>query len=137
MESIFILTIPLYILYIMGLMLFMFSKRTHALRKGDLRLSYFRSYQGETPQHLQVIKNHFDNQFQVPLLYMVTCLAAVHMQVVSGITVALGYYFIFSRVVHSLIHLGSNDVKKRAVVYFSGIIAVILIWFEIIFTRLI
>ncbi|MCB0412380.1 MAG: MAPEG family protein [Bdellovibrionales bacterium] len=127
--DIWILTlIPIYIFYITFLGLIMFARRFKAVKNHKIKLSYFRSYQEESPQDLKVVQNHFSNQFEVPVLFMITCLAIAILHQGKPLLFILGVIFILLRMGHSFIHLGSNNVKHRALVYFTGIFVLLVMW---------
>ncbi len=131
MEKAIIILIPLYLAYIITLGLVMFVKRYKAVKNKTIRLSYFRDYQGEVPRELEVYKNHFENQFQVPVVFMVACLAIALLKIASPLVVVLAYAFIISRMAHSYIHLINNNVRHRGFVYIFGALCVLGLWIKI------
>ena len=124
--------VAIYILYIALLGVMMFRRRKKAIIDGRIRVSYFKSYQEEFPYDLKVIQNHFENQFQVPVLFFITVLAIIQVKAESFVTVSLGTLFVLSRLLHSYIHLGRNNVIQRAFVFFSGVIILLLTWIFIL-----
>lgn len=120
--------IPIYILYVIILGVFMLTRRLKAVREGRVDPKYFKSYQTSAPLDLEIIKNHFSNQFEVPILFMITCLSAFVTQTESWVLFILGVGFIVSRCLHTWVHLGSNQVLLRARVFFVGIFILILMW---------
>lgn len=134
MEKAIIILIPLYFAYTIALGLVMFVKRFKAIKNKTIRLSYFRDYQGEVPQELEVYKNHFENQFQVPVIFMAACLAIALLKLASPFVVVLAYAFIISRLAHSYIHLINNNVRHRGLVYIFGALCVLGLWIKIAFS---
>ena len=131
-----IITIPIYISYMLGIGIAMFKKRKKAVLKKEISINYFKDYQEKVPVNLQVIKNHFENQFQIPIVYFVTVLALIQFQAVDIFSVLLGYAFLISRVLHSYIHLGKNNVLMRAKAYFVGILLILIMWSQLIYLNL-
>ena len=131
-EFYLIAIIPIYILFIIFLGILMFRKRRNAIKSGEVDLNYFKSYQGDSPLSLQVIKNNFENQFQIPVLFFLTCLAAISFGSVTKLTLVIGYSFLISRLIHCYIHLGSNNLRLRAYAYFFGIPCIMFIWIQIL-----
>lgn len=131
MQNTFLALIPLYICYIVFLGILMFIRRSEALKAGHVSKKYFLSYSEKSTQKLEIIKNHFENQFQVPVIFFVTCLAAIQLKKISIFTIVLGYSFFLSRLLHSYIHLGSNNLKLRGLSYFFGIIIILILWLHI------
>lgn len=132
MEISLIILIPLYILYILFIGRLMFLTRMKALKEKNIKSSYLKAYQGDVPERLTIVKNHYENQFQVPVLFFITVLSTVLLQATSILSVILGYLFIVSRIAHSYFHLGSNQLKKRALSYTIGLIIVLMMWVLII-----
>jgi len=128
MDKIVIGFIPAYILFMMGLGVYLVFRRAMAIRSGTIPMSYFKSYQGDVPQELKVLSNCFDNQFQVPLLFSITCVSAVLFQVADGDMVGLCTAFFISRVWHAYIHLGSNNLRLRPLAFAVGPVVLIVMW---------
>ncbi len=132
MDKVLLAFIPLYILFILCLGMIMFRRRLRAVKAGAIPVQYFKAYGGEVPEDLKVLQNHFSNQFEVPVLFFVTCLAAVQMGAVREVTLTLALIFFVSRVVHSFIHLGHNKPLNRARAYFVGVIVLVIMWIQIL-----
>jgi hypothetical protein len=127
-----IMLIPIYFSLIFVIAVLMFARRMRALKNRLVGIGHFKAYQGESPEDLRVIQNHFSNQFQVPVLFFVTCLSAVQLNSTSQMTVTLGYTFIASRIFHSYIHLGKNNLRYRAAAYGAGLMIIIAMWCQIL-----
>ena len=122
-----------YLVYIFFLLFLNFRVRFQAVKNGDLPASYFELFKGtEVPDRIVVYGRHIDNQFPVPPYFMMTCLVAAQVGVVTGFTIAFAWGFVLCRMVHSYIHLGSNKVLKRAKAYFAGWGFIFLIWGQIL-----
>lgn len=134
LNKAFFALIPIYIFYIVALGFLMFRQRYGAIKTGKVDPKYFKSYQMEAPRELETMKNHFSNQFEIPTLFFITCLSAMMINAVSMVLVVLGYLFIFSRLVHSYIHLGTNKVPQRAMSFFAGILILVGMWISIFIT---
>lgn len=117
----------------MGLIAFyMMFTRLRAVKRREIPVKYFKLYQGFTPSEKSLaLGRHYDNQFQLPLLYFLTCLTALALNRVSETTLVLAWLFVFSRLGHSFIHLGSNHVLYRLITFASGWIVVILLWLDL------
>jgi len=122
-----------YVVYIVLLGILNFLTRKDHARKREVSLGYFRTYTGAAPDRVLVVGRHFDNQFQIPLLFFITCLATQFYGASGPVAVALAWLFIASRLVHSFIHLGSNNVLYRATAYMVGVILVLTLWVHLFF----
>ena len=67
MDKILISIMGFYYFYILAYMYYMFIFRRRAVANKEVRARHFKAYQGDTTESLQIIQNHFNNQFQVPI----------------------------------------------------------------------
>lgn len=128
MDKALISIMLLYYLFIVALMFYMFKKRTKAIKNKEVKFSHFKAYQGSTPEYLVVIQNHFNNQFQLPIIFFIVTSLIVALNKVSLLAVVLASLFLISRLIHTYIHLGSNKPLIRAIAYFVGVIIVAIQW---------
>ncbi len=124
--------IPFYIGYILFIGRIMFKTRVRALKKKDISAGYLKAYEGEVPQRLIIVKNHYENQFQVPVIFFITIIGAIALQTLDLTTVILGYAFVLSRFAHTFFHLGSNKLQSRALSYTIGLLIIFVMWILII-----
>jgi hypothetical protein len=123
-----------YIFYIFGLLIYNLKRRLSALKAGKVRSSDFKTYSSENfPDELIVASRHIDNQFQVPMLFLITGVLYLSLDLVGILTVICMWGFVFSRLMHSYIHLGSNQVYRRAQAYTLGWFFVLLLWVQLAF----
>lgn len=123
-----------YVFYIVLLGILNFITRLSSARKRQVHIKYFKTYQGEAPESVITIGRHFDNQFQVPLLFMLTCLSTHVFGATNSLAIWLSWIFIGSRMAHTFIHLTSNNVSRRGVSYLFGVLCVLGMWINILFT---
>lgn len=124
MDKALLSIIAFYYLFVLGLGIYMFRKRKAAVKSGEVKASHFKDYTGETTKELQVMQNHFNSHFQVPVMFFIASLINLQQKVVSELTLVLALIFVFSRLIHCYIHLGSNHVLRRAAAYFVGVLVV-------------
>ena len=105
----------------------MFFRRKKRIQEGVVRTSHFRSYTGESSEELVIIQNHYNNQFQIPVIFLFSLLLSLQQGNTSKLVLGLAIVFTLSRMVHSYIHLTYNNVLHRAQAYFVGIICVLFI----------
>jgi hypothetical protein len=118
-----------YIFYMFFLLLKNFKIRVKAIENGEISKTYFKLYTGsELPLEVDVMGRHLNNQFQLPLVFFVTCLTLLNLQVSPIVSTILASLFVLSRLFHSYIHLGSNHILHRAKVYALGWIFILLMW---------
>ncbi len=124
------------VFYILILGLVNFVVRFKAIRSRQLHYAHFKVYDTknyEVPEKIVRFGRHFDNQFQLPLLFLITCVVAQTTPLYSMTALPyLAWSFIATRMVHSFIHLGKNNVRFRALSYFAGWIVVATMWIYIV-----
>lgn len=65
------------------------------------------------PDDVRQVANNIRNQFQVPVLFFVLVLALHARSSVDIYALVFAWIFVATRVMHSLIHIGSNFVPRR------------------------
>ncbi len=102
------------VLLTMIVLVTLFRRRVRAMREGKVTMGYFGLYQGEgEPEDSAKAARHFSNLFEAPTLFYAGCLAAMVTHD-AGITVqVLAWIYVAARVLHAIIHLGSNRIGQR------------------------
>jgi hypothetical protein len=77
------------------------------------------------PKPARAASNNFSNQFEVPVLFYVLALSALHLKVAGIAFDVAAWVFVVSRIAHAVAHCGPNDLRFRAPAYFVGVAAVI------------
>lgn len=128
----FIYPMAAMVMYIFVVGLYNFVVRFRAIKSKELKISHFRIYDtsgNAIPERVTIVGRHFDNQFQLPILFLITLTAAQTMPLYnSPVILPLAWGFVLTRVLHGYIHLGSNDIRLRAYSYFAGWGCVLAIW---------
>lgn len=133
MKSDLIFPMALYVFFMGGLATYMFLGRANAVRKGLVKMKFYRAQVGEAPpEAVVVVGRHYDNQFQVPILFFITCLAHMQAGQINNLTIGLAWFFVLSRFAHSLVMLGKNNVLHRAVAFALGWIAIVAMWVQLV-----
>ena len=130
MNQLLIVIFVSYYFYIVGVGLYIFLRRKKAVQKKEINFSHFKSYTGETTEELAVLQNHFNNQFQIPIVFMIACLLSLQLNSTNAFTVIFAFLFFISRMAHTYVHLGSNNVLNRAECFFFGVFMVIFIFLQ-------
>lgn len=117
---------------------YMFRVRVRAIKTGQVAPRYYKVHLGEAPpESVVVVGRHYDNQFQVPMLFFITCLACLQLGVVNSLTVGLAWIFVISRIIHSVVMLGRNKIMQRVTVFAVGWITLLLMWVQLVYLVLI
>jgi hypothetical protein len=102
-------------------------RRKEAVTSGSAKISQFRENQVEPTQSL-FVKNALANQFELPVLFHIVCLALFLTGAVSTFVVIIAWLFCLSRYVHTFIHVTSNRIRFRQPAFIVGFVAVFVLW---------
>lgn len=106
----------------------LFINRVQSSRKGEVSPFYYKTYQGEEPEHLLKLSQHVTNIFESPTLFYVACLAAMIINEQSMIFLLLSWTYVFLRAVHAYIHTRRNKILRRAAAYFASWFVLLAMW---------
>jgi len=104
------------------------AMRFAAVKQGKVSPKYYEAYLGEEPLHLRVTSRHLSNLLEVPMLFYVGCVLAFVTHQSGVLVVALAWAYVALRVIHTLIHLGSNVVIWRFRVFALSLLVLIALW---------
>nr|WP_295465746.1 MAPEG family protein [Mesorhizobium sp.] len=102
-------------------------RRKAAIRAGSARTSDFRENRSEPPESL-FVRNNLANQFELPILFFVVCLALYDTNGSNLLTVALAWVFVISRYAHAAIHVTTNRIRHRRPLFVVGFLALFAMW---------
>ena len=102
-------------------------RRRAAVQTGAARMSQFK-LNGQEPEISAAVSNNLKNQFELPVLFHVACLAFFVTGTVSGVVVALAWLFVALRYVHAYVHVTSNDMRVRSPVFALGFLVLVVLW---------
>ena len=129
MNKQIILPMVTYVMYIGFVAIYMFLTRLRAIQGKDVSMKYFKTYPKESiPDRMVITSRHFDNQFQVPVLFLIGCAMHFSLGLVNNLTLILAWGFVASRAVHAFVHLGANHIPSRATAYAIGWLLVTALW---------
>ena len=116
----------------MILTLFLYGKNyfnsVKAKKSNAIKFSYFKTYQGEVPDYLNVSRQTLKNQFELPIFFYFLISIILVFGEVSQLDFMLAWIFVASRYVHCYIRLSSNHVPHRAKVFKLGMLVLIVWW---------
>ena len=103
---------------------------TQDVRFGDIAIDPAR-----WPEDARKVANCYSNQFELPVIFYVLCLIALMTGKADFLMVVLAWAFVVSRVVHALLHTGSNIVPRRSAAFAVGML-ILMIMTGILLVRL-
>lgn len=104
--------------------------RVAAVRRGDVDARFYKTYQfgeGEPRKEAQTTR-HFVNLFESPMLFYAGCITAMVAGQGAGTIVWLAWAYVLCRVIHAIVHLGSNSIPPRMAVYGVSWLVLLAIW---------
>ncbi len=119
-----------------GVGLWLLRCRIRAVRDG-LTPAYFKLNHGaRLPDYLVQATQHYDNLFELPVLFYVVVVFAYITQAASLPLVVLAWAYVAVRAGHAYIHLGSNQLRLRRNVFLLGFGVLLLMWLWLLGTLL-
>jgi hypothetical protein len=127
-----------YVLYLFFMFLYVFFTRFASVKSGKTPGRYYKAYSNKegVPERMLVLERHVDNQFQVPMVFLVTCTTIIASSGETQLQFVFAWIFVISRLAHSYIHLGRNHVLKRAGVYSIGWLVIVAMWLNLLITSI-
>src|SRR5690606_22555927 len=129
MEKLILLPVFVQILLTSVVMVLMGKRRIRAAKNKEITIAAFKTMNltGANEQVIATSRN-FDNQFQMPMLYLFSVLFTLQLGLVDLGYVLLGAAFVLLRILHTVVHIGSNNVRLRFNLFLSACLALWLIW---------
>ncbi len=82
------------------------------------------------------ISANLSNQFEWPVFFYVICLLLISQTVVDKTQVFLAWGFVLGRLAHSVVQIGTNNIRLRGLVFTANFLAVIGMWIVFVFQQL-
>lgn len=123
--------IPMYLMLVLTLFIGTYTVlgRIRSVSKGEVKIKTYRTMDYDAmPEKLAVAGRCFNNQFEVPTLFYAVGVLSLAMNLVTPILVGLAWVFVVSRFIHAYVHLTSNNVLHRMLVYIIGVLIVFAMW---------
>lgn len=132
MEKLILLPVFVQVLLTSVVMVLMGRRRIRAAKNKEISIAAFKTMNltGANEQVIATSRN-FDNQFQMPVLYLFSVLFTLQLGFADLGYVVLGTAFVLLRVMHTVVHIGSNNVRLRFNIFLLGCLALWLLWLRL------
>ena len=111
----------------------LFRLRLAAVRSGKVSLGSFRlNNAADIPSDMLQAARNYSNLFEIPLLFYAAGILTIALRLDSPTLVLLGWIFVGTRILHSWIHLTTNNVIQRMQMFMAGNACVLLMWILIV-----
>jgi hypothetical protein len=122
--------LPLFVQVVLTFVLLLWTERVRvrAIRRGEVHMRDIALREPNWGKRETQIANAYHNQLELPpLFYLVTILAWIAKQA-DLLFVILAWVFVALRLVHAAIHVTSNNVPRRYMVFVASAIVLIVMW---------
>lgn len=76
------------------------------------------------------LMNAFRNQFELPVLFYLVLVLALFTARAGFILVVLAWLFVTTRILHALIHVTTNNMRRRGFLYATGGFVLLAMWID-------
>ena len=80
------------------------------------------------PAHLRQVENNYLNQFELPVLFYVLTILAVITRHADFFFVLMAWVFVVLRIFHAYVHLTSNVLRVRGMLFVAGAVVLTIMW---------
>ncbi|HPI96636.1 MAG TPA: MAPEG family protein [Gammaproteobacteria bacterium] len=80
------------------------------------------------------VSDNLSNQFEWPLLFYTSCILIIVLNVFDYYQFLFAVVFLGGRILHSFVHIFTDNIRLRGAVFTINFMAVFLMWFRLIFT---
>ncbi len=110
----------------------MFARRRTAFQGREVTFADIAVSTERYPEPARLAAANFANQFETPVVFFAIIMLAMEVGASSYVMAGLAWAFVATRVVHTVIHLGRNDVRLRSAVFAVGVLVLVLMWFGVL-----
>jgi hypothetical protein len=111
-----------------ALLLWMAGARRGALVGGETKIRDIALGQQNWPIRATQIGNCYRNQFELPVLFYALIALALPLRHADLVIVMLSWVFVVTRFVHAGIFVSSNDLGRRSLAWFAGVLVLLAMW---------
>ena len=111
-----------------ALMIWMMSARTGSLKRGEVKIRDIALGQPGWTEGATKIGNCVRNQFELPMLFYVLIALALPLRHADLVIVLLSWVFVVTRFAHAGIFVTSNDLNRRSLAWFAGVLVLFAMW---------
>ena len=120
------------ILWSFVVLVIMFLRRQKAFASREVKLADVAVSTERYPDSARLAAANFSNQFETPVLFFALILIAIHVGATGYVMAALAWAYVATRVIHTLIHTGTNQLQQRAIVFAVGVACLFFMWLGIV-----
>jgi hypothetical protein len=125
---------PVFVMFllVMGVVARMGFVRIGGVLHGSIDVEFYRTFdRGEEPPASRVVTRHFLNLFEMPIFFYVGVVIAFVTQQVTCWLVGVAWMYVALRLLHSYVHLTSNEVATRLSAWASSNVMLAVFWLSL------
>ena len=111
-----------------ALLLWMAGARREALVGGETKIRDIALGQQNWPAQATQIGNCYKNQFELPVLFYCLIAIALPLRHADLVIVLLSWVFVVTRLAHGFVFVTSNDLNRRSLAWFGGVLVLFVMW---------
>jgi hypothetical protein len=116
------------LLWIFIVLVIVFLRRKAAFDSKQVRMADVAVSNTAYPEPARLAAANFANQFETPLVFFALIMLAMEVGATNYVMAALAWAYVATRVAHTLVHVGSNDLRVRAAVFAVGVAVLFCMW---------
>lgn len=110
------------------LCLWMGRLRYTDIRSGTVRPADVVLGQQNWPTRTTQVSNAFRNQFELPVLFYLVLLLALFTARAGMTLIVLAWLFVVTRLLHAVIHVTTNNLRRRGALHAAGVVILVVMW---------
>ncbi len=127
-EKLLLLPLFLHVILISWVGVRTIQARIASVMGGETKLRAIALNSDAWPDAVRKLGNNFNNQFETPTIWYAVCGLLLVTGKADWIGVGLSWVFLVARVLHSMVHTGSNTVPLRMRAFLVSYAAVFAMW---------
>ena len=122
--------LPLFVLVLLTFVLGFWAAylRVQAVRSGEVRPRDVALREPNWPPRVLKVLHAFLNQLELPLLFYVLTILAWITKQADLLFVVMAWVFVALRILHAVVHVTSNNLGQRAILFIVGAAVLALMW---------
>lgn len=120
------------ILWIFVVLVIVFLRRKQAFDSKQVSMADVAVSNERYPEPARLAAANFANQFETPVIFFALIMLAMEVGATSYIMAGLAWAYVATRVAHTLVHVGSNDLRLRASIYTVGAALLFCMWIGVV-----
>jgi len=102
--------------------------RVGMVRRGEVKAGDVALGQKAWPEKPTLLINAYQNQLELPVLFYLLMVAAFFSGHMTMTLAVLSWLFVGSRLLHALVHVTTNEMRRRFFLFLAGALILLAMW---------